>query len=419
MSKLKSFISKRRKKEDLDIPTIFNGFYQFNHENIINKSKTSEIPFIGCDISDTLHLVEEQSPSGFSFILTGKLGCEIYSAIQNRSEEKSPPLLMFADSDDITQLSKKIPSIELPSRTLDESTFSLGVKWFESNKEQIRNHIDRSLRNVSAVFVFCENDGFIFGLVSQLIQLASGKNILLIPVIHLPIQGENVVNDFSALTFIHYLMNDKIAKNTPFILVDEGLLFKANEPLKSLRKKLYYRETNILLDLLLGSLTPSEFYNVDFSNFIRIFESAKGPCKLLSFDVYEDKPDISYLLGTKAFSESFPTEINPTRGYLVIQPGPKGLTTKNYRSFRNHFANLDVIFSILKKRSNGSLIRGIFTFNDPPKLLLGRYSLLADIVVELLDEQKQSKGVFDLSVLDEIWNHDYYIVTKYVESKES
>ena len=175
MSKLKSFISKRRKKEELDIPTIFSGFYQFNHENIINSTKTSEIPLVGCDISDTLQLISEESPSGFSFILTGKLGCEIYSAIMHRSEEKTPPIIALADTEDIAHLSRNISSIELPSRTLVESTFSRGVKWFESNKDKINSQIDRSLRDVSITFVFCENNGFILGIVSQLIILAKEK----------------------------------------------------------------------------------------------------------------------------------------------------------------------------------------------------------------------------------------------------
>ena len=419
MSKVKSFISKRRKKEVLDIPTVFNGFYQFNHANIINESQSSETPLIGCDVSDTLNLIEEKTPTGFSFILSGKIGLEVFSAIQHRSEEKSPSLLLFADSDDLAQLDRKIPSFELPSRSLEETTFSQGVKWYVSNEDQILNQIDRTLRDVSAVFVFCDNDAFILGLVSQLIQIMSRRNILFIPVVNLPIRGKNVVEEFSSLAFIHYLMNYNNAKNAPFILIDEGILFKSNEPLDSLRKKLYYRETNILLDILLSALSPSVFYNIDFSNFIRIFEGAKGPCKLMSIDIYEDNSDISYLLGTKAFVDSFPADSEPTRGYLIIQPGPKGITTKNYSSFRDYFSNLDVSFSILKKRTKGSLIRGLFTFNDPPKLLLERYSLLSNIYVELLNEQKQSAGIMNLKDLDDIWNQDFYRIIEYVETQES
>ena len=98
----------------------------------------------------------------------------------------------------------------------------------------------------------------------------------------------------------------------------------------------------------------------------------------MSFDIYEDKSDIAHLLGHKSPYESFRIDTTPTRGYLVVQPGPKGLITKNYRLFRQQFANLDIIISILKKRSSGSLMRGLFTYNDPPKLLLERYSFLSE-----------------------------------------
>ncbi len=421
MSKLKSFISKRRGKEEKDVPTVFNALYQFNNENIINESKISDNPLNGCDISDTLYLEGEIKTSNYGFLLFGNHGCNVYSAVQKRVPDNIPATLIFAENKDFTNLDERIPFLELPSKELEESTFFQGTKWFENNKEMITSQIQRLMRNTSIVFIFCENDGFIFGIVSRVLEFLRDNNIQPILSLHLPIKGSNTIKEFSILAFIQYLMDKETTYNFPFILLDENVLVEAKPsvPLETIRQKLIHREVNIVLDFVFASLIPSEFYKVDFSNFLHVFQNARGPCKLLSFDIYDDKSELSHLFKNRKYAEGFTTKTSSTRGFLFIQPGLKGIVTSEYRIVREIYANQDVVFSILRKRSRGSLIRGIFTYNELPKTLLEKYQLFSDIIVELLDEQKNPVAVQDLSQLRDLWNHDFYKISIYSESQET
>jgi hypothetical protein len=162
-------------------------------------------------------------------------------------------------------------------------------------------------------------------------------------------------------------MKNEELMNIPFILLDENTLIKVNTALNfsDLKSKFIDRLANIFVDLTLGSLTPSTFYQTDLSNFVRIFEDVKGPCKLISLDIYDNKPNVSSLIGQKQLYESsFSDKKNPTRGYIIVQPSKNGISTRVYRELRENFANLDVTISLLENRENGAIIRGILSFNE-------------------------------------------------------
>ena len=152
---------------------------------------------------------------------------------------------------------------------------------------------------------------------------------------------------------------------------------------------------------------------------MRVFKETKGPCKIYSVDVYDNNPVLSKLLDNNKQGWNYITEHQSTRGFLVIQPGNQGLVTKEYQKIRRKHSNLDIIFTILPKRTNGALIRGIFTSNILPKQILSRYDLLSKIFVEIYDENEESMGMLDLSDLDVVWEKTNYLIKIVAENSEN
>ena len=125
------------------------------------------------------------------------------------------------------------------------------------------------------------------------------------------------------------------------------------------------------------------------------------------------------LLDNNKYAWNFITEHQSTRGFLVIQPGNQGLMTKEYQKIRRKYSNLDVMLSILPKRANGALIRGIFTSNMLPKQILGKYDIFSKILVEIFDENEESIGILDPSNLDVIWEKNNYLIKIRAENVEN
>ena len=97
---------------------------------------------------------------------------------------------------------------------------------------------------------------------------------------------------------------------------------------------------------------------------------------------------------------------------MIIQPGPEGLSAGHYHEIRKRYANLDVIISIQKRRSNGAIIRGIFSYLAIPKQVLKKFEILSDVVIEILNENDEVVGYLDTSKLEEIWLHDSYKIQR-------
>ncbi len=135
-----------------------------------------------------------------------------------------------------------------------------------------------------------------------------------------------------------------------------------------------------------------------------------GPCKLLSYEIYDDNPSLSGLLNNLKLAESFNTKQQAARGFFVVQPGPKRLQTKEYRLMRNRFSKMDIVFSILEERKRGSLIRGIQTFNETPKILLERFTAFSDIIIEIINDEDQVIGYADLSEIEKLWAIERYYI---------
>ena len=62
MSKIGSLFGKKKRKEKEEQPSLFNGLYSFNNQNIVMNSQTSEEILHGSSISDTLFWKPIQKP---------------------------------------------------------------------------------------------------------------------------------------------------------------------------------------------------------------------------------------------------------------------------------------------------------------------------------------------------------------------
>lgn len=141
---------------------------------------------------------------------------------------------------------------------------------------------------------------------------------------------------------------------------------------------------------------------------------------MVSFDIYDNKPTISSLLKQKQLYESsFSVKKNATRGFMVIQASKAGINTKEYRNFRSNYANLDVTISMLEKRNNGAIIRGIFTYNEIPKSLLQRYEELSELYVEILDDQNNVSEYFDLTNLEDLMSKERYRINIKIKEEKA
>lgn len=419
MSRLKSLFSRRRKKIGIGVPEKYNGLYNFNYDTIIRDSLQKEEELIGCEKSNTLFLEGDAKTDSFGFIFTGKKGCEILLIMKDRITNNFPETLTIANQTDFDAINMKLPFLELPINPITKQTFSRGIKWFESNEVSFKGYIERTFRDVSFIFIVLDHDAFNFGAVSKIIEMLKEKEIKAVLILTFPtliqdsIEKEKIDSNFtdmiSTLSFIQYLMIEDIKQSLPFILIDEAKLVKNNSldfPLNALQEKMNYRIANILIDLMIGTQNPSEFYKIDFGNFLRLFENAKGLCNLVSLDIYDNNPLLSGILEQKKMQEDFALLDKPTRGYILIQPGPEGLAAESYHQIRKHYSNLDVVLSIQKRRNHGAVIRGVLTYLNLPKQLLNRYTILSEAIIELLDEDNNVIGYLDTAKIEDLWIHE-------------
>ena len=425
MSRVKSILRRRRKKVGIDVPKKYNGLYQFHHENIISDSLQTDSLLIGCDKSNTLYLEGEEKTKSFGFIFSGKKGSSILSIMKNRITNNFPESLLLASKLEIENINMKIPALDLPETPINKQTFSRGIKWFESNEVSITGYLERTFRDISFVFLVLDNNAFILGAISKILEMLKEKEIQAVLLLTLPmsIQDSTDVEKIDAITrdsisvlsFIHYLMKKNFTESLPFILVDETRIVKNNPtgiPFDILKEKMNHREANLLVDFMIGTQNSSEFYQTDFGNFIKIFDNAKGLCNLLSLDVYDNNPLLSGVIDQKGILESYEIKDKPTRGYMIIQPGPEGLSVTEYHEIRKRYTNLDVIISIQKRRSNGAIIRGILSYFEIPKQVLKRFENLSDVIIELLNEEDKVVGYLDTVKLEELWLHDTYKIQR-------
>ncbi len=421
MAKISSIFGKKKRKEKEEQPSFFNGLYKFNHQNIVKNSQTSENILLGSEKSDTLFLETTTKSSSFGYVFAGKTGINILSRMKTRIRENFPPALIVSTLNEYESIDDKFPFIEVPNKPLEDQTFFQGNQWYLTNKDRVEDRLARLHKEVSIVFIFVENNAFLLGLLTPILKFLENADVQPVLVLSLP-NDESALNEtVSALTFIYNLMNKKESINIPFILFDENMLVKANPTmsLSELLERFTDRIANIFCDIMLGSLTTSTFYQTDLSNFIRIFENVRGPCNLVSVDIYDNKPRISDLLEQKQlYGSSFSVKKDATRGYMIIQPSNKGLSTKEYRNFRDIYSNLDVNISILEKRNNGSIIRGIFTYNELPKSLLERYENLSELYIEILDDQNNISEYFDLINLEDLMNKQRYRINVRVKEEK-
>lgn len=422
MSKIGSLFGKKKRKEKEEQPSFFNGLYKFNHQNIVKNSQTSKEILLGSEKSDTLFLETDTRFSSFGYIFAGKTGIKILSQMKKRIRENFPSTLILSTLSEFESINDKLPFIEVPEKPLEDQTFFQGNQWYLTNKDRIDDRLSRLHRDVSIVFIFVENNAFLLGLLNPLLKFFENTTVQPVLVLSLPDDEGALSETVSVLAFIYNSLNKEDSIKIPFILFDENILVKANPTmiLSELSTKFTDRIANIFCDIMLGSLTTSTFYQTDLSNFIRIFENVRGPCNLVSIDIYDNKPKISSLLAQKKLYESsFSVKKDATRGFVVIQPGNKGISTKEYRNLRDRYANLDVNISILEKRNNGSIIRGIFTYNELPKSLLKRYEELSELYIEILDDQDNISEYLDLTNLEDLLNKQRYRINIRVKEEKA
>ncbi|NPD87883.1 MAG: hypothetical protein HGN29_04120 [Asgard group archaeon] len=425
MSRMKSILGRRRKKVGIDVPKKYNGLYQFYHENIISDSLQTDSVLIGCDKSNTLYLEGEEKTKSIGFIFSGKRGCSILTVIKNRIKSSFPESLLLASKSDSEMINLKIPTLELPETPINKQTFSRGIKWFESNKMNISSYIERIFRDVSFIFLVLDNDAFSLGAIYKISEILKEKDIQIVLFLTLPMfiqdsaeveKTDEIIRDsISVLSFIHYLMKKDFTESLPFILVDESKIVKNNPndiPFDILKEKMYHREANLLVDFMIGTQNSSEFYHTDFGSFAKTFNNAKGLCNLLSLDIYDNNPLLSGIIDQKGILESYDIKEKPTRGYIIIQSGPEGLSAEDYHEIRKRYTNLDVVFSIQKRRNNGAIIRGILSYLEIPKQVLNRYGILSEVIIELLNEENEVVGYLDTAKLEDIWLHDTYKIQR-------
>ena len=251
------------------------------------------------------------------------------------------------------------------------------------------------------------------GIMTKVIEHIVELKIQPILFVNLPADTTKIVEEFSCLTFIYNLLKKDRDLDVPIVLIDEKQLSKINtvESSESLLEKMQLRQANVVLDLLVGAQVPSTFYQVDFSNFERIFTNFTGICQLFSWDIYDNNPDISTLFKSKSEAKSFSCKDIPTRGFVCLQPGPNGLKTKVYQEIRKNYENSDVILSVLERREQGALIRGIFSNLPAPKLLTDKYSTLSRFNINLYNLEDQIIDFNTKEVLEKVIKANFFEIS--------
>lgn len=411
MSWITSIFGKKTKGVKAEVPELFNALYEFNHNKIIENSQSEENKLDGCEISDTLFLEGPKSVDSIGFLFVGSEGLETLSVIHSITSNIASSLLL-ANEEILSNNTLRVPTIELPSISKPKDTFFEGTKWYENNKERIEEDVRKLIKDVSLVFIFTDNTSYNFGLLKKIMVFIKIQDIQPVIILKLPPKNTELSNEISTLLFIHSISQAKEEENFSYLLLDEEILNKSNKTISSdvLTIKFQRRIATVIVDLISASQMPSKFYQTDQSNFIRIFDNCLGPCKLLSYDIYDDKPSLSGLLNNLKLAESFNTKQQAARGFIAVQPGLKGLQTREYRVMRNRFSKIDVVFSILEERQRGSLIRGIQTFNETPKILLERYTAFSDIMIEIINDEDQVIGYADMNEIEKLWDIERYYI---------
>ena len=414
---MKSIFQRNKNKEE-DSPKKFNGFLEFNHSGIIVNSKTAEVPLLGCETSDSLFLETTNKDSSIGLILTGEYGKGLFKGLRERIKNQLSSALYVGFNDSLSDLSD-ISRVILPKENKPIMSFSQGKKWYKMNETRVVSVVDKIIRSKSLLFVFLDNNPFILGMMQGVLEHIKALKIQPILFLHLPDGESDFSSTFSVLAFVYNILKKESKLNTPIVLIDDKHAVKqnSNTSIEELSEKLLFREANVIADIMFGTSMNSEFYHTDFSNFSRIFENLKGICSLFSFDIYDNNPDLSKLFTLSDKSSSYSGKQKPTRGYVFIQPGPDGLRTDSYQKIREFIGNSDIILSILNKRGNGALVRGIISYVSTPKVLIDRFSKLDKITVELYDSENQKITVNDEQLFDEVLKANEYKVVMFEDLK--
>ncbi|MHA1198591.1 MAG: hypothetical protein ACTSQF_04490 [Candidatus Heimdallarchaeaceae archaeon] len=412
-------ILKRGKNREEDYPKKYNGFMEFNHKGIISNSSSEENPLVGSEISDTLYIEADTSDTPISLILTGGYGRRVLDGLQDRFKNLLPSSVFLGFSSDLSNLSN-VSNIELPEEKKEVKSFLQGKRWYQENENSVKSYIDKMVKNKSSVFIFLDNNPFILGLMESVIEYIKEIQIQPVLFVHLPIDESRILEEFSVLAYVYNVMKKEAKFDVPIVLVDEKYSVKLNSNISSeeLSNLIQLREVNVIADILQGSLMKSEFYQTDYSNFARIFENTKGICQLFSLDIYDNKPDLSVLFKHSRKSNSYSSKELPTRGFVIIQPGSEGLRTDAYQNIREYYGNSDVILSILKRRTNGALVRGIFSYISTPKSLTDRYSKLDKITAILYDSDHQIIAFKKQDLFEQVLNAEKFDLEVIVDVKK-
>ncbi len=409
---LKNIFGKKTEKDEKDIPKIFNALYEFNHDNIIEKSKEKEKPLIGNAKSNTLFLETEKNKlsAKLAFVFIGSTGVNYYTAFKKRFPKDEFKGLILTETESLNSLDTKLTNLGYPNINYKEDTFLKGYDWYDSNNDKLSDILNKIFKEVETTFIISSNSRFEIGLTQKIIDSTHALGPQPILVLHLPHIEEEKQKQINALAFMYQLLQAEVKKTAPFFLFDEMQLLKSHpkRDTNNLIPLLYPRISNCLIDLCLSIQLSSKLYRTEEDNFHALFKNTKGPAKLLSFDIYDQSTELSYLLKKTPLAYSYTSEDIGTRGMIIVQPSLSGLNTKQYLVFREYFANKDVQINIIKERQVGSLIRGLVLFSRLPKHILNRYTILEQFRMQVLDEEEATKESFDLIELSRLWEYKNY-----------
>jgi len=394
MKKLFSFFKGKSKAESV-VPTLLDELFTFKYTKSKLESNLGVI-LNSSEFSNTLYFEGNVELNDFKFIFIGTKALEYYSHLVNRVETKN--VLLCANKESLSRFSNVKNSflLERPNE-IESLTFNKGESWYRSNKIELEKKIANFVKDTKLVVLFVENYGYYLAISKNIIDYFQQLDVIILPVFFLPPKGTSLEQEFYIYSYI--LTISQMEKGFPFILIDETkLLNKANDNVTiELRKKLAERVPNVILDLLAMVKTHPVLYHADIHNFLSILKDAKGPCVLLSCDVYENNPYLGELVGRKGIS-SFNFEQLPVRGFVGIQPSPKGLLTMEYQKIRKFFANKDLFVSIYPERSQGSIIRGLLSFTPyPSSFLKSIEELFSGIAITISNETGEQEEELTVS----------------------
>ncbi|MHA1867552.1 MAG: hypothetical protein ACTSXD_05750 [Candidatus Heimdallarchaeaceae archaeon] len=400
----KSSLGKRKQK--------FNPLYKFEFQRIIVDNKNDENPFFGSELSDTLFFEGEEKLKNYAFLFLGE-GCEFYSFLVKRIKKSNS--LLLANEETLNKYENKNHFIRLPNRDIIDSTFLLGKKWFDENQSSISQKIVNTVEDASIVFIFTGNDSFLLGMLMELLPIIKEKGKTPIVVLEKPIEGQNLSGKISLLGFISYLIN---LENVliPFILLDHNKLVENNPSsgYLELKTKLRDRVMNVIVDIMIASISKNDFYTYDVSDFQHVFQDAKGLCSLVSYDIYEQINDFSNLLKVENLATNIPIDKSPLRGFICIQTTNDGLSVSNYKIFRQKYSNKDVFFAINSNRRRGTVIRGIFSFITIPQEILDSFKILNKAIIKEYDSNGELVSTSFLSSYDTLFEKEHYLIEENV-----